>query len=410
MSTNHGHRPGHNTISLAFLAIAVLAALLLAGPRDWTDNVRILYAAIGAVIALGAVGVLAIRAGKKVGDEQTEKHFAWIAGLCILGLGVAVVALALPPPGDDSAEPEHEETADAGAAESGDAGSNQGEEELLETAESAKPSRPGPGIDESIARAGVALSRGEIRAAEDGFRHAAGLAEKEGNADRLITARLGLTESLIATRKLDEALELIEKTKAWAEGAFEIPPADSIRLLVVEGSARTRMRDAETGIPVIEQAIVLTDEHYPADLELRGSAGGALLDAQMAVDQPDRALAAVNTHLQKVRADPGTSKAEIGSWIDSVGRVLGAMGRYDDSISRLEDAIELIDDGGKGDPVQVALVRSDLALSQFVSGKKALAKKTLARAREVLDQNLPEDHPARVRAAAMAADFEKDTP
>lgn len=409
MSSNYGHPSGRATTSLAFLAIAALAALLLAGPRDWTDGIRTLYAVIGAVIALGAVLVLASRVGKKLDHEQTEKHQAWIAGLSILGLGVAVVALALPSGKDsEEQEPAAAVAADAGADES-DAGQD-AKPAPDPHADKSAPAASEPGLDESIARAGLALSRGEVQAAEDGFRRAVELAAEQDNDARLLTARMGLAESLLSARKTDEALELIEKTRTWAADAFDTPPADLVRLMVLEGTARTRARDIDAAIPVIEQAVQITDRHYPDDLELRSGAIGALLDAQMAAKNPEKALAAVETHLRKVRAQPGAKPAEIGAWLDSAGRVLGAMGRYDESLARLKESIALIDDGGKGDPVQVALVRTDLALTQWLSGKKPLARKTLAQAREVIDDKLPEDHPARSRAAAMAADFEQPAP
>jgi len=407
MPTTDGRPPGRTTIVLAFLAVAALSALLLAGPRDFTHGVRLLYAGVAAAIALLTVFVIASRAGRATDDALNRRHVTWVAAACVVGLGAVVAALALPPSAEKPAveePPSAEAIIDAGPV--ADAGS------AVETPpKEHAPKIAGSGdLDRDIASAGVALGRGDLEEAARGFRDATERARAAGLDDRRLTASMGLGESLLSAGKPEEALETITAVRSWAEGAFDTPPADLVRLMVIEATARGLTKELTAATELLEQAITLADRHHPDDVELRGAAVGSLIDTLMIQGQHDKALAAVDAHLARLRGAPRPDDAEIAAWLDTSGRVLGAAKRYAESATRLKESLALLRATDSPDPVRVALTQSSLALSLWSSGKKAEAKRLLGESRAVLEARLPEEHPARERIKALATEMGLATP
>ncbi|MCK9460927.1 MAG: tetratricopeptide repeat protein [Proteobacteria bacterium] len=397
MSTSDGRPACRTTFLLALLAIAALGALLLAGPREFTHGVRLFYAAVAAAIALVAALVLASRAARPTDEALDRKHVAWVAAVCVAGLGAAAMAVALPhSPSAPAAAP----AADAGPAT--DAGVP---DEAAPVARKREPAGGARDVDEEIARAGAALGRDDFAQAESLFRGAVEKATAAGLDDRRLTASMGLGESLLVSGKTDEAIEVITAARSWAEGAFDAPPPDGVRLMVVEARARALAKDLPAAAALAEQAIALADRHHPGEAQLRGTALATLVDTLLGQGQPDEALAAVDAQLARLRAAPRPDGAEVAAWLDTAGRVLGMAKRYEESAARLKEALDLLRKAGDPDPVRVALTQSSLSFSLWNAGKKAEAKKLLAEARKVLEARLPEDHPARARVTALAAEM-----
>ena len=401
MSTSDGRPQGRTTtILLALLAIAALACLLLAGPQKLTHGVRVLCAIAAAAIALVASVVIISRAARPTDEALDRAHVAWVAIACVAGLGAVVVALALPPSSPDRPAAAVA-VADAGPAS--DAGPG---------AAAKKPAGAKRGavagssdLDAEIAEAGAALGRNELAQAESLFREVVEKATAAGLDDRRLTASMGLAETLLSADKKKDALDVIAAARSWADGAFDPPPADLVRLMMVEARARALGKELAAATKLLEQAIVLGDRHHKDDTRLRGAAVGALVDALIAQAQPDKALAAAEAHLSRLRAAPSPDRDELADWLDTTGRVLGMVERYEESASRLKEAVALLREADDTDPVRLALTQSALAFSLWSGGKKAEAKKLLAEARKVVEERLPEDHPARSRVAALAAEM-----
>jgi tetratricopeptide (TPR) repeat protein len=390
--------PSHTTILLALLAIAPLGCLLLAGPQDFTHGVRVLCAIAAATIVLVASVVIVSRAARPTDEALDRAHVTWVAIACVTGLGAVVMARAVPPSSPDQPAAVVADAGPASDAGPGAAAEPAGAKRGAAAADSSH-------LEEEIAEAGAALGRGELPQAESLFRGVVEKATAAGLDDRRLTADMGLAETLLSADKEKDALDVIAATRSWADRAFDPPPADLVRLMVVEARARARRKDLAAATKLLEQAIVLGDRHYKDDIHLRGAAVGALVDALIAQTLPDKALAAAEVHLARLRAAPIPDRNELANWLDTTGRVLGMVERYEESASRLKEAVALLREADDTDPVRVALVQSTLAFSLWSLGKKAEAKKLLAEARKVVEERLPEDHPARSRVAALAAEM-----
>jgi tetratricopeptide (TPR) repeat protein len=362
---------------------------------------------IGTAVALaGVVGMIRLRGRPQATPDtgtDTGPVFA-VTVLCIVGLGIAVVAVNVVRPGDEDSDATNEPLpagkTTAGAPDGGDTATDG------RPAESAASDAQRKELRLALAQAGALLELKRFDEAAEGFREAMTKSEEIGDAATYLSAATGLAEALLNSDKRDAALEEITAARQWADDAIDGRPPDSlVRLMGLHGAVLASNGQYAEAIPILRQALALAEANFPADTKLRALVVHPLVGALERSGDTNGALAAIDAHLLALKASPEHDLAQLALMLEQSGRILAAQGRYREAIDRLKEGIAQHSLAEGEDSVGAHLARIDLAHAFWKTDDKVRARSYIEQALKGLADQLQDGHPARIRAARLAKNF-----
>ncbi len=161
-------------------------------------------------------------------------------------------------------------------------------------------------------------------------------------------------------------------------------------------------QDLPQATRLLDQAVARLDAEAEVDLPRRDALLRKLVPLLAAAEDTPGILERIAGHLERLDSTPSPDFAAVADWADEAGRFAGASGNLEASVGWFRRAIAARDHSK--DHVKAAFARVNLAMSLGKLGRKDEALAVLGEALPVLD-GLPEDHPARGTARAMAAEL-----
>ena len=385
------------------LAIILAALSLLTVPVTAPRELHLLLAVSVAGLGIGAAlrsvwrRAVATAAGRvEISPPPDRLTVAALAILVVAGTVVHVAGyLAAPPPAKALPAATGVEAREGGRA----AGM------VARTPDGSPAPALEPGSCEALLQEGRSLqAKGSLDEATQRFEQALAKARSERLAQPAARAIQALVPALLLRGKGSEALAAIAGVEPIV---LELPPpfqADVLAFLTRKGEALVATGDLPVAAQAFRGALSRYDEREgPPSLLTDPSLG--LADVLVREKKWSEALAVLDDQVRRLpAAEPGSAK-QLAGLHDMAGRVLGLAGRFVDSVARFTAAIEVADGAQDLGPVDVALIRINLAVSLNRAGRQEESRTTLLAAHAVLGPTLPAEHPARQQLTRIAAEL-----
>ncbi|MCP4602724.1 MAG: tetratricopeptide repeat protein [Proteobacteria bacterium] len=331
----------NNIARIAFIGIAALGALLLAGQDGAEGNARVVYMVVAAAIALATAWaiILRVNADKSLGPE------AAVAVLSVLGLGAAVVT------GNCDCQSADEDPA------------------VVQPDEAAPAKDPD---DANDARPPHIPPPNQAAPSPDDHEHPPGTPP--------------------------------DHEHPHAPTPPPNPMARQVDAILNEAGQAFNDKDFALAEQKLIEVQPLLKEHFPDNMELQGRVLFSLSEARFNNGRVDEAIKALEERLAMLRAAAQPDADAIAKSLDRIGTMLGTAKRYADSVTWFQKAISE-QTKAKADEQQIAFTQVNLALSLWRSDQKAKAVPLFKKAKKTLTEKLPPDHAGLKRIEAIAAEL-----
>jgi tetratricopeptide (TPR) repeat protein len=180
--------------------------------------------------------------------------------------------------------------------------------------------------------------------------------------------------------------------------------ANELNELLKQSDAANKANKLGEAEALLVQVIDRIDREIPDNLTTRGRVVGNLVKVRFSAGKKAEAVAVVDDHISKLKAEEKTDPLAVAAFHDLIGTFLGNSGDLEAAIERFNEALPLKSEANAS-PSDIASIYAKIAISYARLNKKDKAGAALGKARALLSSQKPEDKESMNKLDAIATEF-----
>jgi tetratricopeptide (TPR) repeat protein len=180
--------------------------------------------------------------------------------------------------------------------------------------------------------------------------------------------------------------------------------AKTLNALLKRAETAQKASKLDEAEALLAQIVERMDKEIPDNLTTRGQVVGNLAKVRFSAGKTDGAVAVVDDHIAKLKADDRADPLLVAAFHDLLGTFLGNSGELEAAISRFNEELTLKSEA-KATPADIATTHAKIAISYARLNQKDEAKNALGKARALLSTDKPEEKEGLEKLDAIAAEY-----